>query len=65
MAKSKASKEPPKAKEDEAPVEFDVTTPAGEENMEEPTVVEVPEVVVETPVNLHLAKIVIEKLVLI
>ena len=61
MAKSKASKEPPKVKEEEIVPESAESTPVEEEPVHEEPRAETPPVVKETPVEEHLAQIVIEK----
>ena len=63
MAKSKASKEPPKVKEEEIVAESEEPAPIEQEAVEEVPSAVTPPIILETPIEAHLAQIVIERFV--
>ncbi|KAL5248737.1 hypothetical protein ACHWQZ_G017803 [Mnemiopsis leidyi] len=60
MAKSKASKEPPKAKEEEIITENEDPAPVEKEAVEEVPSAVTPPIILEAPIEAHLAQIVID-----
>ena len=61
MAKSKASKEPPKAKEEEIITENEDPAPVEKEAVEEVPSAVTPPIILEAPIEAHLAQIVIDR----
>ena len=61
MPKSKASKEPPKVKEEETVIECEETTPENPQVIEATPSIETPPIITEAPIEVHLAGIVIQR----